>query len=263
MLLGGDLFNDNKPTPSTLNKATSLLNKYCLGSGDINFTHHPTEKSPLVVLFLLFIPLTTRPVNYEDENLNIALPVFVIHGNHDDPTHEVSSCNILSLSQGPESKAHSALDILSSSRLVNYFACVPESFSSPSLPQCSKHRNHADPPLQGIHPPSFVWHGLRARRAIIPHVRKEAGHLLRAAQLTRLVSPLPDPPKPRIARHATHFPTGFAAELSRSRDLGPRTRMQNRSGAQYTARWLLIQHRFIEVLHTAARIVLCDVPYRS
>lgn len=29
-------------------------------------------------------------MNYEDENLNIALPVFAIHGNHDDPTREVT-----------------------------------------------------------------------------------------------------------------------------------------------------------------------------
>ena len=114
-------------------------------------------------LFLFIIPFTTRPVNYEDENLNIALPVFVIHGNHDDPTHEVSFFNIFSLSQGPESKAHSALNILSSSRLVNYFACVPESFSSLSLPQCSKHRNHADPPLQRVHTLSSVRNGLCAR----------------------------------------------------------------------------------------------------
>lgn len=25
-------------------------------------------------------------VNYEDENINVAIPVFSIHGNHDDPT---------------------------------------------------------------------------------------------------------------------------------------------------------------------------------
>lgn len=25
-------------------------------------------------------------VNYQDENLNISIPVFSIHGNHDDPT---------------------------------------------------------------------------------------------------------------------------------------------------------------------------------
>lgn len=25
-------------------------------------------------------------VNYQDENLNISIPIFSIHGNHDDPT---------------------------------------------------------------------------------------------------------------------------------------------------------------------------------
>lgn len=35
------------------------------------------------------ISLLNRPVNYEDENLNISVPVFAIHGNHDDPTREV------------------------------------------------------------------------------------------------------------------------------------------------------------------------------
>ena len=25
-------------------------------------------------------------VNYEDPNYNVAMPVFIIHGNHDDPT---------------------------------------------------------------------------------------------------------------------------------------------------------------------------------
>ena len=44
------------------------------------------------------------------------------------PLKTSNDFNIFSLSQGPESKAHSALNILSSSRLVNYFACVPESF---------------------------------------------------------------------------------------------------------------------------------------
>lgn len=45
-------------------------------------------------------------VNYEDSNLNVAIPVFTIHGNHDDPVGE---------------KSTSALDIIASSGLVNYF----------------------------------------------------------------------------------------------------------------------------------------------
>lgn len=45
-------------------------------------------------------------VNYEDPNMNIAYPVFSIHGNHDDP------CGFGGLS---------SLDLLATSGLVNYF----------------------------------------------------------------------------------------------------------------------------------------------
>jgi double-strand break repair protein MRE11 len=45
-------------------------------------------------------------VNYEDPNVNVGLPVFSIHGNHDDPAGEANL---------------SAMDILSSAGLVNYF----------------------------------------------------------------------------------------------------------------------------------------------
>ena len=45
-------------------------------------------------------------VNYEDPNLNVGLPVFSIHGNHDDPTGTGQLC---------------ALDLLSAAGLVNYF----------------------------------------------------------------------------------------------------------------------------------------------
>jgi double-strand break repair protein MRE11 len=45
-------------------------------------------------------------VNYEDPNFNIGLPIFAIHGNHDDPTGE---------------NGLSALDLLSTSNFLNYF----------------------------------------------------------------------------------------------------------------------------------------------
>jgi len=47
-----------------------------------------------------------RVANYQDPNLNVGLPIFTIHGNHDDPG-------------GSENL--SAVDILSSFGLVNYF----------------------------------------------------------------------------------------------------------------------------------------------
>jgi len=53
-------------------------------------------------------PPSFPAVNYEDPNLNVSIPVFSIHGNHDDP-------------QGAGSTgALCALDILSVSGLLNY-----------------------------------------------------------------------------------------------------------------------------------------------
>ena len=85
------MFDANKPSRNTLNKTIELLNKYCLGDGDINFTYLQTDDSPLAVLYFCCVLYITycRPVNYEDDNLNISLPIFAIHGNHDDPTREV------------------------------------------------------------------------------------------------------------------------------------------------------------------------------
>lgn len=45
-------------------------------------------------------------VNYEDPNYNVAMPVFVIHGNHDDPSGEGNL---------------SPIDLLATAGLVNYF----------------------------------------------------------------------------------------------------------------------------------------------
>lgn len=51
-------------------------------------------------------------VNYEDPNFNVGIPVFSIHGNHDDP-------------QGTGADgALCALDVLSVSGLVNYFGKI-------------------------------------------------------------------------------------------------------------------------------------------
>ncbi|KAF3914130.1 hypothetical protein AA313_de0207486 [Arthrobotrys entomopaga] len=54
---------------------------------------------------------TFNHVNYEDPDINVAIPVFSIHGNHDDPSGEGHLC---------------ALDILQVSGLVNYFGRTPE-----------------------------------------------------------------------------------------------------------------------------------------
>ncbi|KAK3085189.1 meiotic recombination, partial [Teratosphaeriaceae sp. CCFEE 6253] len=51
-------------------------------------------------------------VNYEDPDINVAIPVFSIHGNHDDPSGE---------------SGLAALDLLQMSGLVNYYGRTPES----------------------------------------------------------------------------------------------------------------------------------------
>lgn len=99
ILLGGDLFHENKPSRRCLHSCITMLRKYCMGDTPIQFN----ILSDQTVNF----NTTQFPwVNYQDENLNISIPVFSIHGNHDDPTGAEGLC---------------ALDLLSASGLVNHF----------------------------------------------------------------------------------------------------------------------------------------------
>ncbi|KAJ2398930.1 meiotic recombination [Coemansia sp. RSA 2559] len=99
VLLGGDLFHENKPTRRCMHRTMSLLRTHCLGA------------SPVAIEYLSdpqvdFPPETQQHVNYEDPNVNVELPVFSIHGNHDDPSGDGNL---------------SAMDMLAVSGLVNYF----------------------------------------------------------------------------------------------------------------------------------------------
>uniref|UniRef100_A0A8C2Z830 Double-strand break repair protein MRE11 n=1 Tax=Cyclopterus lumpus TaxID=8103 RepID=A0A8C2Z830_CYCLU len=99
ILLGGDLFHENKPSRRCLHSCITMLRRYCMGDTPINFN----ILSDQTVNF----NTTQFPwVNYQDENLNISIPAFSIHGNHDDPTGAEGLC---------------ALDLLSASGLVNHF----------------------------------------------------------------------------------------------------------------------------------------------
>ena len=104
VLLGGDLFHENRPTRFTEHNCIKILKKYVFGDRpvgveyvsdpDVNFAHCAPEH---------------RNVNYMDPNLNIAMPIFSIHGNHDDPCGLGGYCS---------------LDNLHTAGLVNYFGKI-------------------------------------------------------------------------------------------------------------------------------------------
>ena len=104
VLLAGDLFHDNVPSRQSLFQVTQTLRMHCLGE-------KPCELEILSDASENFAGAFPH-VNYEDQDINVAIPVFSIHGNHDDPSGE----------------GHlAALDLLSVSGLVNYYGKTPES----------------------------------------------------------------------------------------------------------------------------------------
>ncbi|KAH7468921.1 Double-strand break repair protein MRE11 [Phytophthora ramorum] len=103
LLLGGDLFHENKPSRRTLYETMRLLRTHCMGDGAVNFQ----VVSDQSINFPNF-----GAVNFEDPNYNVELPIFSIHGNHDDPAREGG---------GDATQSLAALDLLSAANLVNYF----------------------------------------------------------------------------------------------------------------------------------------------
>jgi double-strand break repair protein MRE11 len=103
VLHAGDLFHENKPSRKSMYQVMRSLRTNCLGE-------KPCELEMLSDASENFGGIFDH-VNYEDEDMNIAIPVFAIHGNHDDPSGEGS---------------FSPLDILQASGLVNYFGRTPE-----------------------------------------------------------------------------------------------------------------------------------------
>ncbi|CAG8706624.1 8074_t:CDS:2, partial [Scutellospora calospora] len=103
VLLGGDLFHENRPSRKTLYETMKILRTHSLGDKKcqleiINDNDDTRSKSD-----------NFNKMNFRDPNYKVAMPVFSIHGNHDDPSGDGYLC---------------ALDVLSVSGLVNYFGKV-------------------------------------------------------------------------------------------------------------------------------------------
>jgi double-strand break repair protein MRE11 len=103
VLHAGDLFHENKPSRKSMYQVMRSLRMNCLGE-------KPCELEMLSDASENFGGMFDH-VNYEDEDINIAIPVFAIHGNHDDPSGDGS---------------FSPLDLLQASGFVNYFGRTPE-----------------------------------------------------------------------------------------------------------------------------------------
>ncbi|KAL6928413.1 hypothetical protein ACO0SA_003153 [Hanseniaspora valbyensis] len=93
MLNSGDLFHDNYFSSKNLNFITDLLVNTCLNDAPITFK---TEHKPDYL-----------NLNYDDENINVGLPIFIINGNHD-YGNSIGTENV------------SILKILSNLKLINY-----------------------------------------------------------------------------------------------------------------------------------------------
>lgn len=130
VLLGGDLFHENKPSRATMHKTISLLREYTLGDAPVRMELLSDATNARTDAY------TFPTVNYEDPNLNVGIPVFSIHGNHDDLQGSGAS--------GPLS----ALDILAAAGLLNYFGQLPLS----SDPGGSKRKGNADDHMLAVRP---------------------------------------------------------------------------------------------------------------
>jgi double-strand break repair protein MRE11 len=104
ILLAGDLFHENKPSRKSMYQVMRSIRMNCFGD-------KPCELEMLSDASESFQGAFNH-VNYEDMDMNIAIPIFSIHGNHDDPSGE----------------GHlAALDLLQVSGLLNYYGRTPES----------------------------------------------------------------------------------------------------------------------------------------
>lgn len=142
VLLGGDLFHDSNPSRECIHRTMQILRNRCVGdrpisinvlsspgapvrrvggdddsnggnnnnNGDEEYSYgndDPTEQRKRRGSEKYVNTCTPKNPNFVDPNYNISLPVYSIHGNHDDPTGKGAGL--------------SALDLLADANFINYF----------------------------------------------------------------------------------------------------------------------------------------------
>ena len=80
LLMGGDLFHHHNPSKKTIIRTSNILQKYVYGQKEHKYEVYCYEP------------------NFKNENLFVEIPIFIIHGNHDDPSgfENFSSIDIFS-----------------------------------------------------------------------------------------------------------------------------------------------------------------------
>ena len=81
LLLGGDLFHEINPSQETLYRTIKILAQKIYGPKQIDYQ----------------VFWENQPPNFANENMNIDLPIFIIHGNHDYPSNEYDNLSVLDL----------------------------------------------------------------------------------------------------------------------------------------------------------------------
>lgn len=86
VLLAGDLFHENRPSRTTLFRTMQILRQYCMGDNPVRIQ-------------ILSDPVrnfaSNSVANYQDPNYSVDLPIFSIHGNHDDPIRDGQGTSLL------------------------------------------------------------------------------------------------------------------------------------------------------------------------
>ena len=116
VLIAGDIFHENKPTRRTLHSTMELLRKYCLGCDPVYTTVLNEQKELFKANF--------GRVNYEDPYQSVSLPVYAVHGNHDDPTREgghgdsLAALDLFAINNSRIQKSLNFTDGVTSDRMV-------------------------------------------------------------------------------------------------------------------------------------------------